>query len=171
MLTSAIWSSTGGGRRVRWTLFVFSALCLSAGCTDPTSTNRSLTALQNKLDQLETQISARNAAEDNILLAFSQEHDANRFANLYLLSDYERDQTVAYVYSTRPIQTGEHIVIGDDIWRVEAVKLNTEEKPPEKDKPRPGKLYSPANIQLVVKFQGKVRKTPIPPVSASPTPP
>jgi hypothetical protein len=132
MLASSFWSSTGGGRGVRWTLFVFSALCLSTGCTDPTSTNRSLTALQNKLDQLETQISARNAAEDNILLAFSQRHDANRLANLYVLSDYERNQTVAYVYSTRPIQTGEYIFTGDDIWRVEAVKIATKEKPQKK---------------------------------------
>jgi hypothetical protein len=171
MLASSFWSSTGGGRGVRWTLFVFSALCLSAGCTDPTSTNRSLTELQNKLDQLQTQISTRNAAEDKILLAFGQEHDADRFANFYVLSDYERDQTVAYVYSTRPIQTGELVFIGDDIWRVDAVKIATREKPPEKDKPSPDKLYSPGNIQLVVKFQGKARKPAIPPVSASPTPP
>jgi hypothetical protein len=165
MLASSFWSSTGGERGVRWTLFVFAALCLSAGCTDPTSTNRSLTELQNKLDQLETQVSALIDAQDN---------DANRFANIYKLSDSDRDlTTVAHVYSTRPIQTGEYIFIGDDVWRVEMVKIATEEKPPEKDKPSasPIKVYSPAHIQLIVKFQGKARTTPTPPVSASPTPP
>ena len=63
MLTSAFWTSTGGERGVRWTLFVFAALCLFVGCTDPASTNRSLIELKNKLDQLETQISDRNGSQ------------------------------------------------------------------------------------------------------------
>jgi outer membrane murein-binding lipoprotein Lpp len=124
MLASSFWSFTGGGRGVRWTLFVLLALCLSAGCTDPTSTNRSLTELQNKLDQLETQVSALIDAQDN---------DAKHFANFYKLSDSDRDlTTVAYVYSTRSIQTGEYIFTGDDVWRVEMVKIATEEKPRKK---------------------------------------
>jgi hypothetical protein len=145
-------------------LFVFSALCLLVGCTDPASTNRSLTDLQDKLDQLQTQ-------QDKFLSAYVEERGQTFNANLYWLADYDRDgTTVAYMYSARPIQTGEYIYIGDDAWRVEIVGIAAEEKPQKNDKPLPGKLYSVTNIKLAVKFQGKARKTPSPPVSASPTP-
>jgi hypothetical protein len=165
MLTSAFWSSTGK-RGVRWTLFGFLALCLLVGCTDPTATNRSLTELQQKLNQLETQISARNAVQDEEFLATS-------YAYLYFLNDLDRDQTtIAHVYSKRSIQTGEIIFVNDDVWRVEAVKIFTEEKPPEKAEPStsPTKNHLISAIQLLVKFQAKARKPAIPPVSASPTP-
>jgi hypothetical protein len=151
-------------------LFVFSALYLLVGCTDPASTNRSLTELKNKLDALHTQISAANDLEEKFMTKLAEQHDANRFANFYWIWDSDRKQTIAYAYSTRPIQKGEHILLGDDMWRVEEVMSDTKEKPPEKDKPSPQKLYSIARINLAVKFLGKGSTTPIPPESPSPTP-
>ena len=87
----------------------------------------------------------------------------NDLGHLYLLVDMARNsQVMCVLFSARPINTGEVVRVGYDLWTVRAVQVFTDHTNPPVAKVKehnwPG--YELVYTELVVQFAGKAQTAP-----------
>ncbi len=127
-------------------LFVFGFAL--AGCTDNSQLEAKVDRLQAKFDLL------------GQILQMQDELHKSATPSVCVLTDIARAQQVSILGTARPIAVGETIFVGDDIWRVDAVKHFTEEVPEKLRNAKVQKLYRVSSTELLVTFQGKAKKAP-----------
>ena len=115
---------------------------LLSGCTDEAKLDR----LQAKFDVL-----------GQILQKQDELHNAAT-PTVCFLTDINRNQEICILGTARPISIGETIIVGDDLWHVEAVKHYTREAPEHLRGAETKKLYVISQTELLVTFQGKGKK-------------
>lgn len=116
-------------------VLIFFFILLASGCTDDSKIDR----LQAKFDTLE------------------ERNNAALPTNCFL-RDIDRDQEICMLATARALAIGDIVFVGDDMWRIEAVKLLTSELPPHLRNPKLQKVYKIAQVEFLVKFQGKSNK-------------
>jgi hypothetical protein len=135
---------------MRHTLHFFALffILLLPGCTDESKLDR-LQAILQKQDEL------HNAATPTTCF----------------LRDIDRDQQICVLGTARPLFVGDIVFVGDDMWRIEAVKLLTAEMPDHLRNPKVPKVYRISGTELLVKFLGKgTTRPPSEPTEDSPQP-
>jgi len=78
-----------------------------------------------------------------------------------MVIDTEHNKIVGAIRTTYPPQQGNYLEWNDDVYVVEAVRFQTEEKGEEKGEEKAGEsTRRGVNVQLSVRFVGKRRSTP-----------
>jgi hypothetical protein len=132
-----------------------------SGCDDSAATRRSLDGVEKRLEDLRKQIVKVEVSEspkDQPSGPFGSPTDESRldrYANIYSVVDISRSKTITWLYSARPLSVGNLVFIGDDIWKVEVVKIFTTEVPDKK-------LHRARNQEIGVTFLSKSKTEPTP---------